>query len=227
MLDVAPRWTFGRGLLYNSADGAARKEDSGLLDCGGSSMRILTLLTHSWRSSFGILIAACLVLGDAGPAAASVVYDFSLAANGEVGAINIEVTLADFLPAAGLNVFDLSAPEVSAFSSDIPIDAPSSFIGLDVTTTSTLVGIRLASAISEVLTTLEYPNDFFVFDRTVTQVGTFLSSAGTVVSDFSLDTTTPTATLVVTTVPEPASAVLLTFGVVGAVAWRRRRRTPA
>lgn len=190
-------------------------------------MRILTLLTHSWRSSFGILIAACLVLGDARPAAASVVYDFSLAANGEVGAINIEVTLADFLPAAGLNVFDLSAPEVSAFSSDIPIDAASSFIGLDVTTTSTLVGIRLASAISEVLTTLEYPNDFFVFDRTVTQVGTFLSSTGTVVSEFSLDTATPTATLVVTNVPEPASAVLLTFGVAGAGAWRRRRRTPA
>ena len=192
-------------------------------------MRIPTLLTHSWRSSFGILVAACLVLGGARPAAASVVYDFSLAANGEVGAINIQVTLADFLPPTnGLpNLFDLSAPEVSAFSSDIPIDAASSVIGFDVTTTSTLVGICLASAIGEVLTTVELPADFFVFDRTATQVGTFLSSAGTVASDFSLDTPTPTATLVVTNVPEPASAVLLTLGVFGAAAWRRRRRTPA
>ncbi len=190
-------------------------------------MRIPTLLTHFWHSSFGILVAACLVLGGARPAAASVVYDFSLAANGDVGAINIQVTLADFLPATGLNVFDFSAPEVSAFSSDTPIDAASSVIGFDNTMTSTRVGIRLASAIEEVLTTVEQPADFFVFDRTATQVGTFLSSAGTVVSDFSLDTPTPTATLVVTNVPEPATAALLALGGLGAATWRRRRRTPS
>jgi PEP-CTERM motif len=193
-------------------------------------MRIPTLLTDSWRSSFGIVIVACLVLGSARPAAASVVYDFSLAANGDVGAINIQLTLADFQPPTNglINLFPLSAPEVSAFSSDIPIDAASSVIGLDVTTTSTLVGIFLASAIGEVLlSTATGPEDFFVFDRTAAQVGTFLSSAGTVVSDFSLDTPTPTATLVVTTVPEPASAVLLTLGVCCAATWRRRRRTPA
>ena len=191
-------------------------------------MRILNLFTRSWRSSFGILIAACLVLGDGRPVAASVVYDFSLAANGEVGAINIQLTLADFQPPTnGLpNLFALSAPEVSAFSSDIPLDEASSIIGLDVTTTSTFVGIFLVSAINDVLKT-EVPDEFFVYDRTVTEVGTFLSSAGTVASDFALDTTTPTATLVVATVPEPASVVLLTLGVVGTATWRRRRPPPA
>jgi hypothetical protein len=192
-------------------------------------MRIPTLLTDSCRSSFGILVAACFVLGGARPAAASVVYDFSLAANGEIGAINIEVTLADFLflpPGSEPAIFPLSAPEVSVFSSDTSIDAASSVIGFDVRT-STLVGMFLASAIGEVLlSNATGPDDFFVFDRTALQVGTFLSSAGIVVSDFSLDTPTPTATLVVTNVPEPASAVLLTLGVVGAATWRRRRRTP-
>jgi len=157
-----------------------------------------------------------------------VVYDFSLDANGDVGAVNIQLTFADFLPVGPLEVFDLGRPEVTAYSSGTPIDPSSSFVGVDVAAATTLIGVYLSSAIGDVvLYTFEYPDDFFVLGRTPDQEGTFLSSAGTVRSDFALATATPTATLVVSRVPEPATAALLGLGVLGVATWRRLRSTPA
>jgi hypothetical protein len=170
---------------------------------------------------FGLVLASCLVL-DARSAAASVVYDFSLGANGDVGAVTIQLTVDDFLPIDGLNVFDLSGPEVTAFSSGNPVDLGSSFVGVEVTGAVTLIGLRLSSMISDVLTTADYPADFFVFGRAPAQVGAVDSSAGRVTSDLVLATATPTANLVVTnTVPEPLTVALLGLGTFGLLAWRR------
>jgi hypothetical protein len=188
-------------------------------------MRIPSLIVRPWRMLFGIVMVSCLVL-NARSAAASVVYDFSLNPNGDVGAVTIQLTVDDFLPIAGLNVFDLSAPEITAFSSGTPVDLDSSFVGIDVTGAATLVGLRLTSLISEVLITVDYPADFFVFGRAPAQVGAVASSGGRVTSDLVLVTPTPTATLVVTnTVPEPLTAALLGLGTFGLLAWRRRTNT--
>jgi hypothetical protein len=188
-------------------------------------MWIPRCLTRCRQVSFGVLLAGCLVLGSAKPATASVVYDFSLAANGDVGAIAIQLTFGDFLPVSGLAVFDLGAPEVTAFSSGTPIDPTSSFVGMDVMAAGTLFGFRLSSVVGEVLTTLDFPVDFFAFDRTVTQTGTASSTTGTVFSDLALATTTPPATLMVSTrVPEPATFALLGLAAAGALTWHRHRR---
>ena len=191
-------------------------------------MRIRTVITRWQRVSVGVLLAGCLVLGGARASAASVVYDFSLPANGDVGAISIQLTFADVLPVDALNVFGLSGPEVTAFSSGTPIDSTSSFVGIEVTAVSTLFGIRLSPGASEVLTTVDYPADFFTFGRASEQAGTFLSATGTVFSDLVLATATPTATLVVmSAVPEPATVALLGLGALGAAVWRRRRTATA
>jgi hypothetical protein len=200
---------------------------SDLLDYGGSSMRVPPTFI-SWRTSFGILLAGCLLLGGVRPAAASVVYDFSLGANGDVGAINIQLTFADFLPEGPLEVFGLSDPEVTSYSVGNPIDPAGAAIGVEVTPAGTLFGFFLSSPIGDVvLYTFEYPGDFFVLGRTPDQAGTFLSSSGTVRSDFNLVTSTPTATLVVSSVPEPATTALCGLGILGVATWRRRRRMPA
>jgi hypothetical protein len=190
-------------------------------------MRIPSLIVRPWRMLFGIVMVSCLVL-NARSAAASVVYDFSLDANGDVGAVTIQLTFDNFLLIDGLNVFDLSGPEVTAFSSGTPVDLDSSFVGIEVTGAATLVGVRLSSLISEVLTTADYPADFFVFGRAPAQVGAVASSGGRVASDLVLATATPTATLVVTnSVPEPVTAALLGLGAFGVATWRRRMRTSA
>ena len=191
-------------------------------------MRVPPSLIRSWRISFGILLAGCLLVGGVRPAAASVVYDFSLGANGDVGAIHIQLTFADLLPEGPLEVFGLTDPEVTSYSVGNPIDPAGAVIGVEVTANATLVGFFLSSATGDVvLYTFEYPGDFFVLARTPDQEGTFLSSAGTVRSDLNLLTSTPTATLVVSSVPEPATAALCGLGVLGVATWRRRRSTPA
>jgi hypothetical protein len=89
----------------------------------------------------------------------------------------------------------------------------------------TLFGFRLSSVVGEVLTTLDFPVDFFAFDRTVTQTGAASSTTGTVFSDLALATTTPPATLMVSTrVPEPATFALLGLAGAGALTWHRHRR---
>jgi hypothetical protein len=201
---------------------------SDLLDYGGSSMRVPPSFIQSWRISFGLLLAGCLLVGGAKPATASVMYDFSLAANGDVGAISIQLTFADFLPEGSLDVFDLTRPEVTEYSASTALDPVASAVGIEVTAATTLIGFFLTSAIGQsLLYTFEYPGDFFVLSRMPNQKGTFLSSAGTVSSDFNLVTSTPTATLVVSRVPEPATVALCGLGVLGVATWRRLRSAPA
>jgi len=176
---------------------------------------------------FFVPLALCLGLGATSPAAAAVIYDFSLPANGSVGAVNIQLTFAGFLPEAALGAYPLITPDVTAFSSGTPVDASTSVAGVDVDAASTLFGMFLeAPGGGRVLYTALYPADFFVFGRTPTQTGTFLSSAGNVISDLALDMATPIATLVVTNtaVPEPSTGLLLGLGCVGVAAWRRLHR---
>jgi hypothetical protein len=181
--------------------------------------------------AFGILLVVCF--GVAGPsrAAASVIYDFSLPANGALGAIDIKLNVGSFLPAAGLQIASLAAPQVTAFSSGTPVSAADSVVGINVLAASSLFGIRLATASgSNVLFTTSYPGDFFIFERTPNQVGTFLSSGGNVVSGLTLNTATPQATLVVTdsdAVPEPTTLSLCGWVFVGIASWYGLRRRSA
>jgi hypothetical protein len=185
------------------------------------------ITTRSWHR-FGILLTLCLGLAGANPAAASVIYDFSLPANGSVGAIDIQLTFASFVAAgAGLTVDVLSAAPVTSFSSGTPVNAAGSVVGFEVDAGSTLFGVQLFSPSSaSVLFTPAYPGDFFSFARTANQTGTF-TATGNVTSSLSLNTAHPTATLVVTNtsaVPEPATASLLGLWLLGIAGWQMRRR---
>jgi len=188
-------------------------------------MTSLKIASCSWRR-FGIVLALCLGIAAARPAAASVIYDFSLPANGLVGAIDIQLTFASFVAAgAGLSVDGLSAAPVTSFSSGTPVNAAGSVVGFEVDAGSTLFGVDLfAPNSSTVLFNPNYPADFFSFARTATQTGTF-TATGNVTSSLALNTATPTATLVVTVTPEPATASLLGFCLIGIAGWQMRRRS--
>jgi len=95
---------------------------------------------------------------------------------------------------------------------------------VDVLPTSTLFGLAFydPGAGDVVLLNREYPQDFFVFIRTPTETGMFLSTAGLVESDDEVETVRPTATLVVTQVPEPATLLILGGSLAG-LAWFRKR----
>jgi hypothetical protein len=188
------------------------------------------ITTCSWHR-FGMLLALCLGLAGANRAAASVIYDISVPANGSVGAIDVQLTFDGFVtPGAGLSVYGTSGAPVTSFSSGTPIDPIQSVIGFEVDPGSTLFGIALISPGSSIVLLNEnYPADFFSFTRTANQTGTF-TGTGNVISDLTLNTGTPTATLVVTdtsAVPEPATASLLGLGLglLGMAGWRIRRRS--
>ena len=168
------------------------------------------------------------------PSLASVVYQFSLAANGAVGPLVIRQTLPTFTPDGPLLVTQMSNPSIT-YTSGTPIVAAVSLIGFDQDPTLSRYGIDLIDAnVNRVLFTVNYPADFFVFNRGVTAEGTFLSTSGTV-SGTNLATTTPVATLCVSsvgacdstrgTVPEPESTALFGLGVLALVAARRKRQT--
>jgi len=78
-------------------------------------------------------------------AQATVVYQFSLEANGAVGPVEIRWTVADFIQENGLVAVGLLDPGVS-FSSGTPLDAAQSIFGFDQDATESLFGIALVDA---------------------------------------------------------------------------------
>lgn len=157
----------------------------------------------------------------AGPlsAQATVVYQFSLGANGTVGPVQIRLTADDFVPVGDLAITSLGASSIS-FTSGTPLNPAQSVFGFDQDPAETLIGIALfGAAAEEVLFTVGYPSDFFAFSRSFDQEGTFSSTRGLVRSGLSIETRVPVATLCVSsmglcdlTVPEPGSLALLGFG---------------
>lgn len=180
-----------------------------------------------------IPMALILGLASANMAKAGAVYEFSLPADGAVGTLDIKLTFPALLPTGALSVIPLTGSQVTSVTSGTPIDLATSAIGIEVTPTTTLFGVALLNA-AQALVLLNVtapsgasPGDFFVFSRTPAGTGAFTSTAGTVTSDSVLGTSTPVGTLDVseTSVPEPSSALFLTFGLMGISSWRLRRRS--
>jgi hypothetical protein len=167
----------------------------------------------------------CLGLAGVNPAAASIIYDFSLASNGSVGAIDIQLTFDSFVAAgSGLNQTFLSSAPVTSFTSGTPVISGAA--ALEVDAGSTLFSLLLLAPNSSlVLYTPSYPGDLFAFTRTYNQTGVF-TATGNVISSLGLDTAQPIGTLVVTdtSVPEPATAALLGIGVLGMASWQMRSK---
>jgi hypothetical protein len=177
------------------------------------------------RGAVVCLFALGVTLTASSSAMAAVLYDFTLAANGDVGPVNIVLRFDDFVDAGSFFAPETTAPAVREVSTTVPIQ-PSSQIGLDVIAAATRFGIALFNLDgSDLLFTVNHPDDFFVFERTPTEIGTFQSTDGLVVSSSNLDSRSPVATLTVTeVVPEPATVVLLGMAAMGAVARARKRR---
>jgi PEP-CTERM motif len=159
-------------------------------------------------------LAALLTLILPAQSWATVVYDFQLPANGSVGAVEIHFTQPSFIAVLGLNV--LSQPEL-ALTSGTPI--ADALLGIEATATELLIGILLIGPdpdLGAVLFTVDYPADFFRFTRAPTDQGVYASTSGAVTSYLPLSTTTPTASLSVSsTVPEPTTLALVGVALVG------------
>ena len=158
------------------------------------------------------LFCAVLFLFAATASSAAVVYDLSLPENGNVDAIHVQLTVQGYL-VGGLDLFFVGDPEVTLFSSGSTA-LPFAVIGVAVSPSVTLFGAALADASGNfAVLNPNFPDDFFVFNRVPNQNGTFFSVSGNVAADppFMLDTTTPTAQLVVSGEPVPEPASILTF----------------
>lgn len=177
----------------------------------------------------GMLLGLCLGLGIANPASAAVIYDFNLPVNGAVGAFSVQLTFASLQTPSGLQVYGLSSAPVTSFSSGTTIDPLNSVIGFEVTPTATLIGVSLIDGATNVLFTVSYPNDFFVFNRTPTDIGLVNSTSGNVTSSLTLGTSTPGATLDVSmsAVPEPTTSALSALGLLGFAGLLARKKRSA
>jgi hypothetical protein len=179
------------------------------------------------RLRFLFFICALLVSVATSPAA--VVYDFSLPANGDLDAIEIQVTVPTYL-SGGIIVFAPGDAGLTSFSSGA-LDLELLAIGFLVEEMETRVGVAIVDE-NDLFAALnrDFPDDFFVFNRGVGQNGAFSSVSGLIEADpiYTLATMTPTAQLVVSgsPVPEPASFMMLAGGALGLLALRRRG-TPA
>lgn len=160
-------------------------------------------------------------------ALADIIYEFSLEANGEVDAINIQLATSDFLPVGFVGGIGLADPSISFTAGNGVVDTVS-VIGVAIAPLGTLYGISLRNLTDSVLGTPIFLTDFFAFDRAFDDLGTFTSVAGIVISDLALDTANPVATLRVyddtaVAVPAPPTLALIGLALVG-LGWLRHRK---
>jgi len=181
------------------------------------------------RAFSPIAIAVLICLWNPNTAEATGIYTFSLPANGAISALTIQITEPALLPADGLLVLSVTDPLITILSFPTTgFNPATSVIGIQITPTVTQIGLALVDAASApLLFTTNFPGDFFMFSRTPTGVGTFLSFSGNVVSSRTLGTSSPIAALTVTSttaVPEPSTLFLLPFSLLGIASLYRLRK---
>jgi hypothetical protein len=181
------------------------------------------------RALSPIIIAVLVCLWNPNTAEATGIYTFSLPANGAISALTIQITEPALIPADGLIVISLTDPVVTLLSFPTTGFNPAdSVIGIQILPTVTQVGLFLVDSTSAALLfTPAFPGDFFMFSRTPTGVGMFLSSSGNVVSSRTLGTSSPTGVLTVTSttaVPEPSTLLLMGFSLLGIASLYRFRK---
>ena len=181
------------------------------------------------RASSPTVIVLLFCLWNTNTAAADSIYTFTLPANGAISALSIQITEPALLPSDGLLIIPVTDPIVTLLIFPTTGFSPAaSVIGIQITSTTTLIGVNLVdTGTVPLLLTVNFPSNFFMFSRTPTDVGTFLSFSGNVVSLRTLSTSAPTAALTVTsmtTVPEPSTLTLLGFSLIGIACLYRLRK---
>ena len=176
------------------------------------------------KGSLRVSCALLFLLFSVKLARADAIYNFSLPANGEVSSLNLQIRAPTLLAPGGLIIIPLTAPVVTTTFPTPGFSPANSIVGLQITPTATLIGLALGSATAPLLLTPAFPGDFFSFPRAPLSTGAFVSTSGTVTSSLALATPNPTAALTVTDLPEPASALLLAFGLCAA-GWLGRSKT--
>ncbi len=161
-------------------------------------------------------LCTALLLLSTNPATAAVVYELNLSANGNVDAIQVQITVPTFVTSP-LFVVDPNDPEMTLFSSG-NLSLPDSVVGIEALPTVTRIGITLGDAEGQfAILSREYAQNFFVFSRLPDELGTFTSLAGSIeaTGPYSLRTATPSVQLTVSgtpdmdpvAAPEPASVI--------------------